>query len=61
MYITNCQTASGNLLYDAGNPKPVLWDNLEWWAWWGGGGGLRGIQGISQGYKDSSTCANESV
>ena len=53
MYITNCQTASGNLLYDAGNPKPVLWDNLEWWAWWGGGrrfkrdtGDIPGIQGF---------------
>ena len=55
MYITNCQTARGNLLYDAGNPKPVLWDNLEWWAQVAGGGRRRfkrdtgdipGIQGF---------------
>ena len=37
------QTASGNLLYDAGNPKPVLCVNLEGWDGDGAGeGGLRG-------------------
>ena len=25
------QIASGNLVYDTGNPKPVLCDNLEGW------------------------------
>ena len=25
------QIASGSLLYEAGNPKPGLCDNLEWW------------------------------
>ena len=33
--------ASGNLLYDAGNPKPVLCDNLEGWK---EEGGERGVQ-----------------
>ena len=32
MYITMCKTASGNLLYDVGNPKLVLCDNPEGWA-----------------------------
>ena len=31
------QITCGNLLYDAGNPKPVLCDNIG-----GGVGGLRG-------------------
>ena len=26
------QTASGSLMYDAGNPKLVLCLNLEWWV-----------------------------
>ena len=30
--------ANGNLLYDAGNPKPVLCDNLEGWIGWEVGG-----------------------
>ena len=35
--------ASGNLLYDAGNPKSVLYDNLGWGRWGGKWeGGLRG-------------------
>ena len=29
--------ASGNLLYDAGNSKPVFYDNLERWVGEGGG------------------------
>ena len=33
------QTASGNLTYDAGNPKLVLSDNLEGWGRKGGGRG----------------------
>ena len=33
------QPASGSLLYDAGNPKPVLCDNLDGWGGQGGGGG----------------------
>ena len=35
------QIASGSLMYDAGNPKPVLCDNLEGQ---GGEGGVRGAQ-----------------
>ena len=31
------QIASGNLLYDAGNPKPMLCDNTEGWDGEGGG------------------------
>ena len=27
------QIASGRLMYDTGNPKPVLGDNLEGWGW----------------------------
>ena len=30
---------SESLMHDAGNPKPVLWDNLEGWG--GEGGELR--------------------
>ena len=37
------QIASGSLLYDAGNPKLMLWDNLEEWDGAGGGGGGRGV------------------
>ena len=35
------QTTSGNLMYDAGNQKSVLCDNLEGWGGvgWGGEGG----------------------
>ena len=33
--------ASGSSMYDAGNPKPVLCDNLEGWD---GEGGGRGVQ-----------------
>ena len=29
IYITICETARGNLMCDAGNPKPGLCDNLE--------------------------------
>ena len=36
------QTASGDLLYDAGSSTPVLSDNLEGWGGWGWGGGLEG-------------------
>ena len=32
---------SESLMHDAGNPKPVLWDNLEGW---GGEGGERGFR-----------------
>ena len=32
------QTASGNLMYDAGNQKSVLCDNLEGGVGWGGVG-----------------------
>ena len=32
------ETANGNLLYDAGNPEPVFYDNLEGWERVGGGG-----------------------
>ena len=35
------ETASGNLLYDAGNPNLVLCENLEGW---GGVGGRRKVQ-----------------
>ena len=35
------QTASGSLMYDAGDPQPVLHDSLEEWGREGGGGGLR--------------------
>ena len=28
-------------MHDAGNPKPVLWDNLEGWGGEGGGRGFR--------------------
>ena len=31
------QIASGNLVYDTGNPKPVLCDNLKGWDGVGGG------------------------
>ena len=37
------QIASGSLLYDAGNPKLRLWDNLEEWHGAGGGSGGRGV------------------
>ena len=40
-YITTCKIASGSLIYDAGNPKPVLCDNLEGK---GGEGGVREVQ-----------------
>ena len=33
--------ASGSLMYDTGNPKPVLGDNLEGW---GGEEGRRGFR-----------------
>ena len=33
--------ASGSLMYDAGNPKLVLCDNLEVWDVEGGGGGVQ--------------------
>ena len=33
------QIASGNLIYDTGNPKWVLCDNLEGWGGDGGGAG----------------------
>ena len=37
------QIASGSLMYDTGNPKPVLWDNLQEWGREGGGrGGSKG-------------------
>ena len=32
---------SGSLMYDAGNPKLVLCDNLEVWSVEGGGGGVK--------------------
>ena len=35
------QIASGDLLYDTRNTKPVLWENLERWN---GKGGGRGVQ-----------------
>ena len=35
------ETASGNLLYDAGNPNLVLCENLEGWE---GVGGRRKVQ-----------------
>ena len=35
------EIASGTLMYDTGNPKLVLCDNLEGW---GGEGGGRGVQ-----------------
>ena len=35
------QISSGSLRYDAGNPKPVLYDNLKGWGAEGGG---RGVQ-----------------
>ena len=35
------QTTSGSLLSDAGNPRPMLCDNLEGWA---GEGDLRGFK-----------------
>ena len=34
MYITTCETASGDMLHDAGNP---LCDNTEGWGGEGGG------------------------
>ena len=38
MYITICKTeASGNLLYDAGSPKPLLCDSQDRWEGVGGG------------------------
>ena len=44
-YITTCelilphanQTANGNLLYDSGNSKQGLCNNLEGWDWEGDG------------------------
>ena len=33
------QIASGSLLYNSGNPKPGLCENLEGWDGVGGGGG----------------------
>ena len=41
------QISSGSLRYDAGNPKPVLYDNLEGWVAEGGG---RGVQ------EEGNTC-----
>ena len=32
-----CKIASGNLLYDAGSPNPLLCDDLEGWDGVGGG------------------------
>ena len=40
------QTAGGSSMYDAGNPKPVLWDNLEGWGGEGGGSRDSGGQGL---------------
>ena len=37
MYITIYKLASGNWPYDAGNPRLVLYDNLERWDAEGGG------------------------
>ena len=37
MYITICKIASENVLYDAGNPTPVISDNLQVWDGDGGG------------------------
>jgi len=37
---------SASSMYEAGHPKPVLWDKLEGWGGEGGGGGFRvGRQG----------------
>ena len=33
--------ASGNLLYDTGNPKPMFCDNPEGWDGEGGGKGFK--------------------
>ena len=41
------QPASGNLLYDAGSPKPVLCDNLE--EVWDG-------EGVGRRFKREGTC-----
>ena len=41
IYITTCKIAIGSLIYDAGNPNPVLCDNLEGRD---GEGGGRGVQ-----------------
>ena len=42
------QTANGNLLYDAGNPKPVLCDYLEGWE--------RGLRGRGHVYNVADSC-----
>ena len=39
---------SESLMHDAGNPKPVLWDNLEGR---GGEGGERGVQDWGDTYR----------
>ena len=41
IYITTCKIAIGSLIYDAGNPNPVLCDNLAGWDGEGGGRGVR--------------------
>ena len=37
IYVAMCKIASGNLLYDAESPNPLLCDDLEGWDGVGGG------------------------
>lgn len=41
IYFTTCKIAIGSLIHDAGNPKPVLCDNLEGKNAEGGGKGVQ--------------------
>ena len=53
--------ASGNLLYDSGNPKPLLYDNLEGWD------GVRDEKEVQEGedicipMADSCWCMAETI
>ena len=52
--------AGGNLLYDAGNPKPLLSDSQDWWE--GVGGGRRSDRGDTcVPMTDSCRCGQEST
>ena len=54
------QTASGNLLYDAGSSYPVLCDNLEGWDGVGVGRDIHKGEDICIPVADSCQCIAES-
>ena len=48
-------------MYDAGNPKPVLCDNLEGWAGEGGGREVQEGRDICIPMADSCRCMAETI